>query len=180
MGLAMRPSWGAMYGRKNTGEQALAREAVQRLPSDAVAMADSNFGIFWFAYEVQQSQRDMLLRLTPERAQKVLHSQIRRPGRRRKVQWMAGAQERRVHADLPSEAVVNGWVSACQNPDKKDEILYFFSSLDLIPKRILAIYKLRWNTGTDLRSLKRALELHQLTSKTNAMMEKGADGRLRL
>ena len=136
-GLAMRPSWGAMYGRKNTSEQALAREAVQRLPSDAVAMADSNFGIFWFAYEGQQSQRDMLLRLTPERAQKVLPSQILRPGRRRKVQGMASAQERRVHSDLPSEAVVSGWVSACQNPDKKDEILYFFSSLDLIPKRLM-------------------------------------------
>ena len=171
-GLAMRPSWGAMYGRKNTSEQALAREAVQRLPSDAVAMADSHFGIFWFAYEGQQSQRDRLLRLTPERAQKVLPSQILRPGRRRKVQGMASAQERRVHSDWPSEAVVSGWVSAGQNPDKKDQILYFFSSLDLIPKRILAIYKLRWNIETDLRSLKRTLELHPLTSKTKAMVEK--------
>ena len=171
-GLAMRPSWGAMYGRKNTSEQALAREAVQRLPSEAVAMADSHFGIFWFAYEGQQSQRDRLLRLTPERAQKVLPSQILRPGRRRKVQWMASAQERRVHSDWPSEAVVSGWVSAGQNPDKKDQILYFFSSLDLIPKRILAIYKLRWNIETDLRSLKRTLELHPLTSKTKALVEK--------
>lgn len=171
-GLAMRPSWGAMYGPKNTSEQALAREAVQRLPPDAVAMADSNFGIFWFAYEVQQSQRDMLLRLTRERAGKVLHGQTLRPGRRRKVQWVASNQELKSHPDLPSEAVVNGWVVACQNPSKKDEILYFFTTLDLIPKRILAIYKLRWNIETDLRSLKRTLELHQLTSKTKAMVEK--------
>ena len=171
-GLAMRPSWGAMYGRKNTSEQALAREAVRRLPSDGVAMADSNFGIFWFAYEVQQSQRDMLLRLTPERVQKVLHGQTLCPGRRRKVQWVASEHERRSHPDLPSEAMVNGWIVACQNPGKKDEILYFFTTLDLIPKRILAIYKLRWNIETDLRSLKRTLELHQLTSKTKAMVEK--------
>lgn len=171
-GLAMRPSWGAMYGAKNTSEQALAREAVRRLPSDAVAMADSNFGIFWFAYEVQQSQRDMLLRLTPERAQKVLRGESLRPGRRRRVQWVASEQERRSHPDLPFEAVLNGWVVVCQSPGKKDETLYFFTTLDLIAKRILAIYKLRWNIETDLRSLKRTLELHHLTSKTKAMVEK--------
>ena len=161
-----------MYGPKNTSEQALAREAVRRLPSDAVAMADSNFGIFWFAYEVQQSQRDMLLRLTPERAQKVLRGESLRPGRRRRVQWVASEQERRSHPDLPSEAVLNGWIVVCQSPAKTDEILYFFTTLDLIPKRILSAYKLRWNIETDLRSLKRTLELHQLTSKTKAMVEK--------
>src|SRR5437764_41608 len=128
-GLAMRPSWGAMYGRKNTSEQALAREAVRRLPSDAVAMADSNFGVFWFAYEVQQAQRDVLLRLTPERSRKVLRGESLRPGRRRKVSWVASQWDRKAHVDLPAEATVNGWVVACQNPGQKDEILYFFTTL---------------------------------------------------
>jgi putative transposase len=171
-GLAMRPCWGAKYGRKNSSEQALAREALQHLPSDAVAMADANFGIFWFAYEVQQSQRDMLLRLTPERAQRVLHGERLRPGRRRKLQWVASEWDRKAHVDLPPEALVDGWVVACQNPAQQDEILYFFTTLDLTSKRILANYKLRWNIETDLRSLKRTLELHQLTSKTKAMVEK--------
>ena len=171
-GLAMRPSWGAMYGRNNSSEQALAREAVRRLPSNAVAMADSNFGVFWFAFEVQQSQRDVLLRLTVERAQKVLQGQSLSPGRRRKLQWVASQWDRKAHVDLPPQAMLNGWVVACRNPGNKDEILYFFTTLDLLPKRILAIYKLRWNIETDLRSLKRTLELHQLTSKTKAMVEK--------
>jgi len=171
-GLAMRPSWGAMYGRNNTSEQALAREAVGRLPSDAVAMADSNFGVFWFAYEVLQTQRDVLLRLTRERSQKVLQGEALRPGRRRRVRWAASEWDRRGHRDLPAEATVDGWVVACRNPVREDEILYFFTTLGLIPKRILAIYKLRWNMETDLRSLKRTLELHQLTSKTKAVVEK--------
>lgn len=171
-GLAMRPSWGAMYGPKNVSEQALAREALQRLPTDAVAMADSGFGIFWFAYEVQQAQRHGLLRLTVERAQKGLHGRTLRPGRRRRVEWEASAWERQSRPDLPPGAKVGGWLVACRNPAHKQEILYFFTTLDLIPKRILAIYKLRWNIETDLRSLKRTLELHQLTSKTKAMVEK--------
>jgi hypothetical protein len=171
-GLAMRPSWGAMYGPKNVSEQALAREALQRLPSNAVGMGDSGFGIFWFAYEVHQAQRDMLLRLTQERAQKVLHGETLRPGKRRKVQWEASEWDRRSHPDLPSGAVVNGWMVACRKPGQIDEMLYFFTTLDLIPKRILAMYKLRWNVETDLRSLKSTLELHRLTSQTKAMVEK--------
>jgi hypothetical protein len=171
-GLAMRPSWGPMYGPGNVSEQVLARAALLRLPADAVAMGDSGFGIFWFAHEVQQAQRDSLLRLTVERARKVLRGEVLRPGRRRKVDWEASAWERQSHPDLPSDAKVKGWVVACRNPGHKDEVLYFFTTLDLPPKRILAIYKMRWNIETDLRSLKRTLEMHQLTSKTQSMMEK--------
>src|ERR1035441_7236741 len=40
------------------------------------------------------------------------------------------------------------------------------------PRRILALYKLRWNIETYLRSLKRTVGLHQLTSKTRPMVEK--------
>jgi hypothetical protein len=36
-GLALRPAWGAMYGDAPVSEQALAEQAMERLPSDAVA-----------------------------------------------------------------------------------------------------------------------------------------------
>jgi len=154
------------------GEQELAREAVQRLPADAVVLGDGNFGIFAFAYAVQQTQRPVLLRLTAARAHKVLKGNRLRPGRRRKVEWEASLWDRKAHPDLPEGAMLKGWVAACRNPARKEEILYFFTTLDLKPKRILALYKLRWNIETDLRSLKRTLDLHQITSKTKAMVEK--------
>ncbi len=47
-GLALRPSWGPMYGKRAVGEQQLAAEALQRLPADAVVLADADFGIFAF------------------------------------------------------------------------------------------------------------------------------------
>jgi len=68
--------------------------------------------------------------------------------------------------------VVKGWVVACRHPHGNGEMLYFFTTLDLKPKCILALYKLRWNIETDLRSLKRTLELHQVTSKSKNMVEK--------
>jgi hypothetical protein len=171
-GLAMRPSWGPMYGKRAVGEQELAREALERLPADAIVLSDGNFGIFWFAYEVQQTQRQSLLRLTASRAQKLLGRNNLRPGRRRKTEWTPSAWERKVHPGLPDGAVVKGWVAACRNPTRKDEILYFFTTLDVKPKRILALYKLRWNVETDLRSLKRTVDLHRVSSKTKDMVEK--------
>jgi len=171
-GLAMRPSWGPMYGKQAIGEQALARQALQRLPADAIVLADSDFGIFAFAHTVQQTQRPMVFRLTASRAQKVLGKVSLRLGRRRKVRWEASLWERSAHPDLPAGASVEGWVIACRNPSRKDEMLFFFTTLDEKPKRILALYQLRWNIETDLRSLKRTVDLHQVTSKSQSMVEK--------
>ncbi len=171
-GLATRPSWGPMYGAKAVSEQGLAGEALQRLPADAIVLADRNFGIFAMAYTVQQTQRSMLFRLTAARAQKVLGGDSLRPGRRRKIQWEVSSGDRKTHPHLPTDAVVKGWIVACRHPAQKEELLYFFTTLDLKPKRILAIYKLRWNIETDLRSLKRTVELHRITSKTPDMVEK--------
>jgi len=171
-GLATRPSWGPMYGKRAVSEQQLAGEALGRLPEDAIVMGDGNFGIFAIAHAIQQTQRLMLLRLTMARARKVLGGDNLRPGRRRKVEWEPSSHERKAHPDLPAGATVKGWVVACRNPAKKSEMLYFFTTLDLKPGRILALYKLRWNIETDLRSLKRTVELHRITSKSKAMVEK--------
>jgi putative transposase len=171
-GLAGQPSWGPMYGKQAVSEQALASQALQRLPGNAIVMADINFGIFAFAYAVQQSQRPMLFRLNAMRAGKVLRGESLRPGRRRKVVWEASSRDRKAHPGIAEGAVVEGWVIACRQPDGNGEILYFFTTLDEKPKRILAWYKLRWNIETDLRSLKRTLDLHQVTSKSKDMVEK--------
>src|ERR1022692_3454272 len=61
-GLATRPSWGAMYGPGAVGEQELARQALERLPTEAIVLADGNFGIFAFAYAVRQTQRPLCSR----------------------------------------------------------------------------------------------------------------------
>jgi Transposase DDE domain len=171
-GLAMRPSWGPMYGKQAVGEQALAREALQRLPMDAIVLADSDFGIFALAHAVEHTQRSMIFRLTAARVQKVLSGMSLRPGRRLKVKWEASRWDRSAHPDLPEGAFVEGWVMACRNPAREGEMLFFFTTLDVKPKRILALYKLRWNIETDLRSLKRTVDLHQVTSKSQSMAEK--------
>ena len=171
-GLAARPAWGAMYGPDAVSEQRLAEEALDRLPAEAVVIADGNFGIFAFAHAVAETQRPLLFRLTLARAGKMLEHAALRLGRRRKTVWRPSYWDRRNHPELPEQCAVQGWVVACRNPSRPDEVLYFFTTLDLKPARILALYKLRWNIETDLRSLKRTVGLHQLTGRTPEMVEK--------
>jgi len=170
-GLALRPSWGPMYGDKPVSEQGLAREALERLPADAVVLADSNFGIFAFAYGVQQSQRAMVLRLTKARAKKILGVEPA-AGMDRKVTWSASSWEAQTYPELPAGAAVEGRVVVCADPSRPDELLYLFTTLDLEREQILGMYRLRWNVETDLRSIKRTVELHKLTSKNKDMVEK--------
>lgn len=61
-----------MYGPHPVSEQQLAEEAFDRLPPEAILIADRNFGVFAFAYAVARSQRRLLLRLTDSRARKIL------------------------------------------------------------------------------------------------------------
>jgi hypothetical protein len=170
-GLALQPAWGAMYGAAPVSEQGLAEQALERLPADAVVLGDGNFGIFAFAYAVQQSQRPMILRLTQARAQKIVEGQLVE-GMDRKVVWRPSRWDRNAHSQLPAEASVEGRVMICANPCRSDELLYLWTTLDLPVEEILGIYKLRWRVETDLRSLKRTVGLHQLSSKSPDMVEK--------
>jgi putative transposase len=171
-GIATRPSWGPMYGDHSASEQALAQSALNRLPADAIVLADANFGIFSFAYAVDQTQRAIIVRLTASRAGKVLQHAPPSIGRRRKVTWEPSRWDRQAHPDLPAGASVQGWLVSCRNPANRSEILYFFTTLDEKPSRILAIYGLRWHVETDLRSLKSTVGLHQLRSTSPTMAEK--------
>jgi hypothetical protein len=170
-GLALAPVWGPMYGDQPVSEQALAQQALARLPEDALILGDSNFGIFSFAYAVRQSKRDVLFRLTAERAQKVLGGELR-AGTDCPLVWQASGWDRKRHTDLPAEAQLEGRLLVFEHAGRPNESLYLFTTLTLPAQEILAIYQLRWNIETDLRSLKRTVGLQQMESQSPDMVEK--------
>jgi putative transposase len=53
-GLALRPQWGPVNGSRAVSEQGLLEQLIQRLPSLAVLVGDSNFGVFSVAYVADQ------------------------------------------------------------------------------------------------------------------------------
>jgi hypothetical protein len=170
-GLALAPGWGPMYGDAAVSEQAVAAAALDKLPPEAVVLGDANFGVFAFAYAVHQSGRPMILRLTQPRAQNILGEDLK-AGTGRKVLWRPSRWDRKSHPELPEQALVEGRVLACPHPSRPGELLYLFTILELPVNQILGIYKLRWRVETDLRSLKRTVGLHQLSSKSPDMVEK--------
>ena len=169
-GLATRPSWGPLYGAHAVSEQHLAEQALGRLPADAIVIGDANFGIFAFAHAVQQSRRELILRLTLSRAQSLLGTLCN--GTHRSVVWKPSRWDRKAHPDLPAEASVKGWVIVCPNPANPSEKLCLFTTMDSAAEDIVALYKMRWNVETDLRSLKRTVSLHEISGKAVAMVEK--------
>ena len=170
-GLALRPSWGPMYGKQAVGEQALAGQALARLPADAVVLADCNFGIFAFAWTVQQSQRPMILRLTQTRARKILGGPLV-AGTDRKIAWKPSRWDLQAHPQLPPEALLEGRLLVWENPSRPGDLLALWTNLDLSAESILEMYGLRWNIETDLRSLKRTVGLQQLSGKSVEVVEK--------
>lgn len=170
-GLATRPCWGPMYGPDAVSEQSLGLAALEHVPADAVVLGDSNFGVFFFAYGVHQSQRSGVYRLTQARAEKILG---KKPNKRmhKAVCWTPSEHERRAHPELPANAQLMGWLIVCRHPQRPKEKLYLFTTLNDKPKRVLALYKRRWNIETDLRHLKQTANLQELTGKSKEIVEK--------
>jgi hypothetical protein len=169
-GLALAPNYGPFYGDAAVSEQSSAEAALERLPPEAVVLADGNFGIFAFAHAVRQSGRPMIPRLTEARGKKILGGPLREIDQqvvRRSSRW-----DRAAHPQLPEEAEVKGRLIVRRNPSRPGELLILFTSLELPAKEIVEICRLRWNVETDLRSLKRTLDLNQLSSKSADMVEK--------
>ena len=171
-GLATQPVWGPKYGPNAASETGLARQALDRLPLEALVLADSNFGIFAFGHAVQHSGRRMVLRLTVSRANAITRGILPPLGTHRKVVWSASRWDRKKHPDLPTDAQLQGWVVAARNPSKRTEKMYFFTTVDPDSTDILELYKERWNIETDLRALKRTVHLHHIYSRSVEMVEK--------
>lgn len=171
-GLALRPSWGPMYGPQAVSEQALAEELMDRLPAGAVLVGDRNFGVFSIAQAAAAKQLPVILRLTQTRFQK-LAGESAVAGQDRSVTWLASRDDRRAHPQLPPQAAVAGRLLVAQmQTGSVTELLYLFTTLTVSAEQILELYRCRWNVETDLRSLKATIRLQHMRAKTTAMLEK--------
>ena len=170
-GLAQPPCGGAMHGPLAVSEQALAEQAMDSLPAQSVVVGDRNFGIFSIAHAARQRGLGVLLRLTAARARKLV-GPISQPGEYplswKASRWDGGKQRR-----LPTGAELEGrLIAACFGRGKSKQWLYLFTTLALAAEEMVALYGRRWNIETDLRSLKRTVQLHHIRAKTPDMMEK--------
>jgi hypothetical protein len=129
-GLAQRPCWGPVCGPEAVSEQSLAVAAMERLPAGAVLMGDRNFGIFSVAWAAQERNHAVLLRLTDERARKLV-GPVSRAGDFAVV-WKPSPWDGRKKRFWPPEAEVAGRVIAWRiGRGKSKRWLYLFTTLEV-------------------------------------------------
>jgi hypothetical protein len=173
-GLAARPCWGPMYGKKAVSEQALAKQIMERIPEDGVLMGDINFGVFSVAWDAQESHHGVLLRLQEGRARRIAGGMLPPANSERRVEWRPSRDERRAHPEWPADAVVRGRliVAHVRGKDGEQIRLCLFTTLEEPREVLVEVYRRRWDIELDIRSLKQTLRLHSLTSKSPAMADK--------
>lgn len=170
-GMAQPPCWGAMYGEAAVSEQGLAEELMASLPKQSTVMGDRNFGVFWVAWAAQQQSLGVVLRLTDVRARK-LAGDIAQPGEYA-VEWKASRWDGGKHHRFDQNVAIAGRLIAARiGRGRSKEWLYLFTTTSLSIEEVVTLYKLRWNIETDLRSLKRTVNLHHIYAKSQDMFEK--------
>jgi hypothetical protein len=174
-GLAVRPHWGPLNGEKAVSEQALAERAMAQVPAGAVIVGDRNFGIFATAYHRQQAGHASIVRLTAERAQRLLGGPIGRAGAY-PISWRPSRLDGKRKGQLPPwppDTVIAGRVIAQRvGRGKHKQWLYLFTTTSLPAQEVLALYGRRWSIETDLRHLKQTVHLCRLSTHSADMMEK--------
>jgi putative transposase len=171
-GMAQQPCWGPANGPEAVSEQALAQIAIASVPLPSVVIGDRNFGVFSTAYAAHQRGVSVVLRLTEVRAGKLAGASLAEAGEQTIV-WEASRWDRISHPDLPAEAAVGGRLIAERvGRGKSKQWLYLFTTSALPAREVVELYGRRWNIETDLRSLKRTVQLHHIAAKSEDMMEK--------
>ena len=166
-GLALRPQWGP----ETVSEQALGLETLAQLPPAAAVIGDRNFGIFGVAWAAHRHGHPALLRLTRERAERLAGEPLA-AGFERLLTWKPSRWDRCGGPYAPDAAVTGQLVCLPATASPEGELLYLFSTLDLPADRLAALYALRWNVETDLRSIKQTVRLQEISARSPQLLEK--------
>jgi hypothetical protein len=173
-GVALRPAYGAYYGKAAVSEIRLFLSMMDRLPTGSVIVGDRLYGSFRIAYESISQGHDVVLRFAKDRARPFL-AELKKPGDLPVKDWQTGEQNRRTRLkDLPAEAKVNGrfiWHKVTRKGYRPVN-LFLFTTLPNAVEEIVSLYGLRWNIETDIRSIKGCLNLEEISSKTPEMVHK--------
>jgi len=177
-GLAARSEWGPVNGekQKRVSEQGLLDRIVDRLPSQALLVADCNFGVFSVAWAAARYDHPVVLRLTAARAMRLAGGHLQ-DGTDRRIQWKPTRDDRRSHPGLPKDACLSGRliVRQVQPSNGAAFLLALFATVEDTVEQAVELYGKRWNIELDLRQLKGTLRLEQLTCTSEAMVAKEID-----
>ena len=173
-GAALLPAVGAMYGADAVSETALVRDVFAQLPADGIVMADSGFGIFAVAWDAHQAHRDFVFRMTESRfATLRRNATVIERGSNSvtySLSWHPSPWERKVHHDLPSDAVIEVHLHEVHVHDTLT--LCLVTSLRHSAQELSELYRRRGDIEIDIRNLKVVLNTERLAARSVEMFHK--------
>jgi len=172
-GAAVPPEIGAMYGPNAVSETYLARSLMQRLPANAVVMADAGYGIYSVAHHAHQCGHRFVLRLAKARFNRIKKSaeliSSNATGKTYQVEWAPSAKELANSPELPADGSVTARLHELKigNDD-----LYIVENIMATPKQIRELYWKRNDVEVDIRNIKLVLGTENMPAKSQAMFLK--------
>ena len=166
-GCVLVPEVDAMYGENNSSEAAQAERIIDRLPGDALVMADSGFGIFRVAYHCDQRDREFVFRLTASRfkplRKKATLVEDEEGYRTYHLYWQPSSKDRQNNPHLPADAMIEVFIHEIELEGEKN--LYLVSNVEADAASLGALYLRRYDIEFDIRDLKVTMDTENIRAK---------------
>ena len=166
-GCVLTPEVDAMYGENNSSEAEQAERIIDRLPHDALLLADSGFGIFRVAYHCDQRNKEFVFRLTASRfkslKRKATLVEEEKGFRTWHLHWQPSPKDRKSNPHLPNDATIEVFVHEIELEGEKD--LYVVSNVEADAASLGSLYLRRYDVEFDIRDLKVTMDTENIRAK---------------
>ena len=166
-GCVLVPEIDAMYGENNSSEAAQAERIIDRLPHDALVLADSGFGIFRVGYHCDQRNKEFVFRLTGQRfkalRKKATLVEEGEGFRTWHLLWRPSAKDRKGCEHIGREATIEVFVHEIELEGKKN--LYLVSNVEADASSLGELYLRRYDVEFDIRDLKVTMDTENIRAK---------------
>ena len=166
-GCVLVPEVDAMYGENNSSEAAQAERIIDRLPHDALVLADSGFGIFRVAYHCDQRNKEFVFRLTGQRfkaiKKKATLIEDGKGFRTWHLLWKPSAKDRKGCEHIGKEAMIQVFIHEIELEGEKN--LYLVSNVEADAGSLGELYLRRYDVEFDIRDLKVTMDTENIRAK---------------
>jgi hypothetical protein len=166
-GCVLVPEVDAMYGENHSSEAEQAERVIDRLPLDALVLADSGFGIFRVAYHCQSRAKEFVFRLTASRfkslKKKATLVEDEEGFRTWHLPWQPSPRDLKNNPHLPKSATVEVFIHEIELEGEKN--LYLVSNVEADAASLGELYLRRYDVEFDIRDLKVTMDTENLRAK---------------
>lgn len=166
-GCVLVPEIDAMFGENNSSEAAQAERIIDRLPHDALVLADSGFGIFRVAYHCDQRNKEFVFRLTGQRfkafKKKATLVEDGKGFRTWHLLWEPSAKDRKGCDHIGKDAMIEVFIHEIELEGEKN--LYLVSNVEADASSLGELYLRRYDVEFDIRDLKVTMDTENIRAK---------------